>query len=191
MEFLKEHLSEELYNQLESALKGNDKVKLANLAGGDYVDKGKYKNLETQLAQIKDQLSEANKQIEGFKEMDIDGIKKAADEWKTKYETAEKEYKAKVSEMEFDNLLSSKLADVKFTSEYAKKGVFDEIKGKGLKVDNGNIIGFDEVFNSIREAQPTAFESDDPKPQFTTHMETGDRTDINAARAIMGLPPEK
>ena len=35
---------------------------------------------------LKTQLSEANTQIQSFKEMDIDGIKASAEEWKTKYE---------------------------------------------------------------------------------------------------------
>lgn len=147
---------------------------------------------KTELETVKGQLSEANKQIEDFKGMDIDGIKRAADDWKEKYEKAEKDYKAKVAEMEFDNLLSGKLADVKFTSDYAKKGVFDEIKGKGLKVENGSILGFDEVFNSIKEAQPSAFESDDPLPQFSSqHKDPGRGSEMDAVRAIMGLPPEK
>ena len=37
MEFLKQYISPELYAQLEEELKGNDKVKLGNLADGSYV----------------------------------------------------------------------------------------------------------------------------------------------------------
>ena len=47
--------------------------------------------LETAQAEgksVKDQLAEASKQIEAFKGMDIDGIKKAADDWKAKAEKA-------------------------------------------------------------------------------------------------------
>ena len=42
MEFLKEYLGDELYSQVEAKLKDNDKVKLANLASGEYVSKSKY-----------------------------------------------------------------------------------------------------------------------------------------------------
>lgn len=42
MEFLKEILGDDLYTQVETKLKGNDKVKLANLASGEYVSKSKY-----------------------------------------------------------------------------------------------------------------------------------------------------
>ncbi len=40
--------------------------------------------------QLKTQLEEANKSIEGFKTLDIDGIKQAAEQWKTKAEQAER-----------------------------------------------------------------------------------------------------
>lgn len=115
---------------------------------------------KAELDTVKGQLTEAGKQIEGFKGMDIDGIKKAADEWKEKYETAEKDYKSKVFEMERDGLIKDKLSSLKFTSEYAKKGVFDEIKAKDLKVDNGALIGFDDVLKGIQETSPDAFSSD-------------------------------
>ena len=39
MEFLKKILGEELYAQVAAKLEGNDSVKLANLATGEYVSK--------------------------------------------------------------------------------------------------------------------------------------------------------
>lgn len=42
------------------------------------------KNKYADYDNIKVQLKEANKQIENFKNMDIDKIKKAADDWKKK-----------------------------------------------------------------------------------------------------------
>ncbi|HWP51805.1 MAG TPA: phage scaffolding protein [Clostridia bacterium] len=41
------------YGELEAALKGCKDLKLANLAGGQYVDKAKYAQLEAQLAEAK------------------------------------------------------------------------------------------------------------------------------------------
>lgn len=82
MEFLKELLGEELYSQVESAVKAfNEKpenkekqVKLANLTTGEYVGKAKYdsleiekKNLETQVGTLQktiDTLNESNKDNE-------------------------------------------------------------------------------------------------------------------------------
>ena len=45
----------------------------------------------------KQQLADANETIEGFKAMDIDSVKKAADDWKTKAEKAEKDAAAKIA----------------------------------------------------------------------------------------------
>ena len=50
MEFLKEFLGDELYAQVEAKLKGNDKVKIANLASGEYVSKSKYDDKVAELA---------------------------------------------------------------------------------------------------------------------------------------------
>lgn len=45
---------------------------------------------ETQIETLKEQLKTANKTIEDFKGMDIESIKQAAEDYKTKYETATK-----------------------------------------------------------------------------------------------------
>ena len=52
MEWLKEFLGDELYSQVEAKLKGNDKVKLANLASGEYVSKSKFDDKEKELQMI-------------------------------------------------------------------------------------------------------------------------------------------
>lgn len=54
---------------------------------------------------IKEQLAAANKTIDDFKGMDIDGVKKAADEWKQRAEQAEKDAAARIADMEFDGVL--------------------------------------------------------------------------------------
>lgn len=183
LDWLKDILGESYSEEIDK--------KISAEIGKAFVARADFNTKNEEKKALAEQLESANKQIEEFKSMDIEGIRKAADDWKEKFENAENEYKKKVAEMTFDNLLSDKLSDVKFTSEYAKKGVFNEIKEKGLKVDNGSIIGFDEVFESIKKAQPSAFESDEPKPQFTKTLDTTNPTsNTDALRAAMGLPPE-
>ena len=53
-----------------------------------------YNALQEKLASTEKQLSEANTTIQSFKDMDIEGIKKSADDWKQKAEQAEAERKA-------------------------------------------------------------------------------------------------
>lgn len=61
MEFLKQHISEELYRQLEQALSGNDKVKLGNLADGTYVSKRKYDDEAQKVSELTAQIAERDR----------------------------------------------------------------------------------------------------------------------------------
>lgn len=74
---------------------------------------------------IKQQLSDANKTIEDFKNMDVDGIKKAADEWKAKYEQAEKDHAAKLDGLELDGKIESALRDAKAKNAKAVRALLD------------------------------------------------------------------
>lgn len=55
MEFLKELISEDLYNQLNDALK-DKKVKLANIGDGSYLPRAKFNEVNEALKQAKEQL---------------------------------------------------------------------------------------------------------------------------------------
>ena len=122
---------------------------------------------ETEAGGLKQQLKDANKAIADFKGLDVDGIQKAADDWKAKFEQSEKEYAARIADMEYDSTLKDALSAYKFTSDYAKQGVHAEVKSKGLKLDNGAIMGLDDAIKAIKESKPDAFapeEEDKPKP---------------------------
>ena len=71
--------------------------------------KAKYADYDS----VKEQLAEANKQIEGFKGMDIDGVRKAAEEWKQKAEQAEKDAAQKIADMQFESSLKEAIAAAK------------------------------------------------------------------------------
>ena len=71
MEFLKVILGDELYAQLEQAVNAyngkpenaQNQVKIANLAGGQYVSKGKYDTLDATNKTNEQKLGEANNLI--------------------------------------------------------------------------------------------------------------------------------
>lgn len=84
MEFLKDVLGEELYNQLAAAVKAHNEkpenkekqVKIANLGDGQYVDKGKYdavvaekENLEGQVGTLNTTITTLKKNNEGNEEL--------------------------------------------------------------------------------------------------------------------------
>lgn len=156
MEFLKESLGEELYGQVAEKLK-DSKIKLADISGGAYVGKDKFSALETEKNGLTEQLKEANKQIEAFKGMDIDGVKAAAADWEAKYNKAQEESAAKIADMEYSAALKDALSGEKFSSVYARDGVIAEIRGRKLPLQGGKIMGLDDAIKAVREAQPDAF----------------------------------
>ena len=74
---------------------------------------------------LKTQLQEANKTIESFKALDIESIRAAANEWKQKYEQAEKDHVAQLADMEFSRLLSDAIASAKGRNQKAIQALLD------------------------------------------------------------------
>lgn len=101
MEFLKEILGDELFEQVSSKVnehnskeENKDKqVKLANLGTGEYTSPGKYSRLEAEHNNTKTQLDEANKLIEEMKkaEKGNEALQNKITDYQTKVETLEAE----------------------------------------------------------------------------------------------------
>ena len=149
---------------------------------------------KTALDGLAEQLKTANAEIESYKGMDIEGIKKAADEYKAKAEQAEKDAAAKIADMQYDAALKDALTGEKFSSEYARQGIFNDIKSKKLPIENGAIMGLQDSLKALRESQPDAFAPEKTPPALLPGI-TG-TTPINAtpkeqaiadAQAAMGI----
>lgn len=111
---------------------------------------------------IKTQLTEANKTIEGFKAMDIDGIKAAADEWKAKAEKAEQEAAAKIADMEFNSLLDTAITGAKGKNAKALRGLLDIDTLKASKNQSEDIKA---ALDALKESDGYLFDTDTP-PQY-------------------------
>lgn len=108
---------------------------------------------------LKEQLAAANEQIEGFKELDVDGIKAKADEWKQKAEQAERELGERIAGIQFDHALEKQLAGAKARDAGIIMGLLDR---DGLKLtDDGKILGLDEQLSKIKEEKGFLFEPED------------------------------
>ena len=73
------------YEELEAAIDADGNIKIADLSGGGYVSKEKYNAKVTELTGVKQQLTDANTEIQSYKDMDIEGIQKSAKEWEDNY----------------------------------------------------------------------------------------------------------
>lgn len=129
----------------------------------------KYKALaetkEAELKQIKQQLEEANAQIEKFKDMDIESIKAAAEDYKQKYEKAKEEAQKEIEQIKFNYAIEKALTDAKARNIKAVKALLDL---DNLKLTDEKILGLDEQLAKIKEENSFLFESDDKKelPKF-------------------------
>lgn len=139
---------------------------------------------------VKSQLSAANKQIEDFGKLDVDGLKASVEDYKKKLEAAQKESAAKLEKMQFDHILEGKLAEKKPRNATAVKALLNM---DGLKLSNGEIIGLTEQLDKIVKENDYLFESTEPVPKYTGPAAGGNvpQTDENSIRAVMGLPPIK
>jgi len=118
----------------------------------------------TERTAFNEQLKNANAEIESYKGMDIDGIKKSADEWKEKAEKSQKEFDEKIADMEYDNALRDELLKESFSSDYARTGIQSEIKAKNLPIIDGKIIGLPELLETYKKDKPDAFKTVEAPP---------------------------
>ncbi|MFM8321008.1 MAG: phage scaffolding protein [Chloroflexota bacterium] len=165
--------------------------KIMALHGADIEGhKTKLAATQTELDGIKKQLGEANTAIEDFKKLDVDGVKKAADEWKTKAEQAQRDAAAQLAQLKFDHALDGALAGAKAKNSKAVKALLAQ---DGLKYNeaDGSIVGLKEQLEKIRSENDFLFESDTPAPKIVTggsnSQVIGDAV-VLAARKAAGLP---
>jgi len=112
---------------------------------------------ETELASTKKQLVDANKEIESFKEMDVEAIKKAADDYKTKYEQAEKDAQAQIEALKLEHSIESALRGAKNIK--AAKALLDM---ESLKTSKNIDKDMEAAITALKESDPYLFEETPP-----------------------------
>lgn len=120
-------------------------------------EKQKITAKQTELDGLKTQLKDANTQIESFKGMDIEGIKKAADDWKVKAETAQTEAQKQITQLQFDYALETELSKAGARNPKTIKAL---LKMDSLKNVDGDIIGLKEQLEKLKTDEAYLFVED-------------------------------
>lgn len=150
---------------------------------------------ETQVTTLQAQVTEANEAIESFKKLDVEGTKKAADDWKAKFEESERLGKEKVASLEFDQILKDQLKAFKVKDV---ADVIPHLNKEMLKVseDKKQLIGLKEQVEPLLESKAYLFEVETnsetpPPPRFVDKTNSqsviSDKT-LAAVRQGAGLP---
>lgn len=167
MEFLKEILGEELFNQVASKINehnGNEankdkQIKVANLGSGDYVSKGKYDSLAEALTGKGKEIDEANALIAQLKKgnKDNETLQSTIADYEARTENLQKE----LAETQLQSaikiaLLSEKATDVDYLTYKLKQNNSELILDEA-----GKIKGWSDMITELKTAHPTMFESAD------------------------------
>lgn len=139
--------------QLIAKIQADKNLKIVNLADGGYVSKDKFDAKETELAGVKQQLTDANTTIQSYKDMDIEGVKKSAKDWEDKYNTDTKALKDKLDAQERSHQTDMFLGGYKYTSKAAQAGIRAEFDKKEFKLENGQFLGASDYMKQLMESE--------------------------------------
>lgn len=121
--------------------------------------KGDLTAKETELASTKEQLETANTEIESYKSMDIEAIKKAADDYKAKFEETEEKAKKEIETLKFNHAIENALGASKAKNVKAVKALLNM---EGLKLNGEEIIGLKEQIENIKKDNDYLFGDTEP-----------------------------
>lgn len=122
--------------------------------GGEWVSvaesEKKLRKAESEIQALTERAESAENTLKGFEGKDFDAIQKDRDEWKSKFEQAQKDYQKKLADDEREKLIDEHIAGLQFSSEYAKRAYRADLIKEELKVSNGKLMGardFQEAYS--------------------------------------------
>lgn len=113
--------------------------------------------LEAERDGYKEQLDTATETLKGFDGIKPEELQAEVEKYKKKAEEQEETFKKELEKRDFSDALDKAIGDYKFSSEYAKKSVMEEIKAAGLKLVDGKIIGLNDMIETIKGKDASAF----------------------------------
>lgn len=161
------------YDQLEQAVAKDGKLKFVNLADGQYVSKQKFDDetskLATQVTDLKGQITQRDADMGNLKTQlssaQADAGKLAEVEnqltsLQAKYDKDSKAFDAKLAKQSYEFAVKEATGKLHFSSESARRAFTEDAMAKGLQMDGGKLLGFDDFVASYKDSDPNAFTQD-------------------------------
>lgn len=146
-------------------------------------------SLTTERDGYKAQLDTASAEIQKYKDMDIDGIRRSASEWENKYRSETAALTEKLKAAEYAHTVERAVSGYRFSSGAAQKQFIADLTAKGLPVQDGKLMGLDDYVAAYQEADPQAFVPEGQKQPLVTAGGGGAVTPTfeSSLRAAFGL----
>ena len=176
------------FEQLEEKLKDNKEVKLANLAGGQYVDKKKYEDTEGELTTAKNTIKELQDTVKKFDGVDVEALKTRASELENKYNSD-------LAAVKLDSAIDFALVREKARNPKLVKAALDT---SIIKLDGDKLVGLSEQIAALKENEGYLFDIEEAQTGGATvttgaHHTNNNNTDsfLSALMKGAGLEEKK
>ena len=194
MEFLKEIFGDGslTYDELAAKLKDNKDIKLANLAGGMYVDKRKLTDKENELAAANQKINGLEKAVKEFDGVDVKALN-------AQIKTLQDKYDTDVAGLKLNSALDMALVNAKAHDVKAVKPFLDMSL---IKMDGDKLTGFEEQLKNLQKEKSFLFsappnggqEGNNGGVHINTggshgnNLDVGGNAFLNAVKQAAGLP---
>ena len=194
MEFLKEIFGDGslTYDELAAKLKDNKDIKLANLAGGMYVDKRKLTDKENELAAANQKINGLEKAVKEFDGVDVKALN-------AQIKTLQDKYDTDVAGLKLNSALDMALVNAKAHDVKAVKPFLDMSL---IKIDGDKMTGFEEQLKNLQKEKSFLFsappngdqEGNNGGAHINTggshgnNLDVGGNAFLNAVKQAAGLP---
>ena len=138
------------WEQLEEKLKDNKEVKLANLAAGSHISKGKYDDVVAELGTANDTIKGLRETVAKFDGVDVEKLKKDASDWENKYNTD-------IAAVKLDSAVHTGLVEAGAINPKVAKAALDM---SVIKLDGENVLGLKEQIDSLKESDAYLFKAE-------------------------------
>lgn len=162
------------YDQLEDAV-SKAGLKVGDLSGGAYVSKEKFDGrvnaLNQQITDLNGQIQQRDTDLKALNEKlsaaqtdasKLTDAQTALSALQSKYDKDTADYQAKLDGQAYDFALREASSGLKFSSNAAKRAFMEDAGKKGLKLDDGKLLGWEEYVNGYRANDPGVFVAEAP-----------------------------
>ena len=193
MEFLKSLFTKPLSFEEFSEAATKAGIKLADLAKGEHVAKGKLTEATDKIKALESKVSEYETTVTDLKASvgDSEGLKSKIADLEKKIADRDAADKAAADKAALQARFDAATGDKKFINDFTRKGVFAEFEAEVAKAENKG-KGDSEIYEALTKDREGIYVNPNA-PQGIPGMGNpppADTLDDNQVRTVMGLPPK-